>query len=129
MKTREEIEAMSDEERRIKTAELCGWSVYNEKATIDYMWAPGHISTVVPKWINSNNDGRYAMELPDYLNSLDAMHEAERVMDDCECEYYEQSIREIDWEGDGYLLSPIDNWVIHATARARNTAFLMVMLP
>lgn len=60
-----EPKEMTPEEKRIKIAEACGWIPRH-----NYYWtAPG---TAYPLISGGN--------LPDYLNSLDAIHEAEKVL-------------------------------------------------
>ena len=53
---------MTDEQKRIKVAEACGW----------VKWDGTNVS---------NSRGYlFAEQLPDYQNSLDAMHEAEKIL-------------------------------------------------
>lgn len=55
---------MTDEEKRIAIARACGWTQPNGVG-----WSqPGTTDGKLPTWA-----------LPDFLNSLDAMHEAEQV--------------------------------------------------
>lgn len=132
MKRREEIEAIPDIERRIKTAELCGWThcdvtlgscggaVYEN----DVWFLPGHPFPQTADWIAAN--GR--VNPPDYLNSLDTMHEAEKDMIQHNLATpggYVMALRK--------LTGVVGNCtayfaIVHATARQRNTAFLMTLL-
>ena len=66
---------MTPEAQRIAIAEACGW-----KTTSDS-----------PNWAYYRPDGRgWNGELPDYLNDLNAMHEAEKVLtDEQDLEYSE----------------------------------------
>ncbi len=57
------IEPLTQEEKRIKIAESCGW----------------HKSRMVPGWWGHQHH-LTTERLPDYLNSLDAMHEAQKVL-------------------------------------------------
>jgi hypothetical protein len=54
---------MTQEEQRIAIAEACGWNYIDSK-------------TIYPRGIK---DG-VTLELPDYLNDLNAMHDAEKVL-------------------------------------------------
>lgn len=116
MKTREEIEVMGDEVRRIKTAELCGW-------------------TSIQNWTGFRNKELAARndytDVPDYLNSLDAMHGAEKTLDNERLQsWYGHKLAKIC--GDDFYeihkgeMLTYSFW--HATACQRNCAFLMTML-
>jgi hypothetical protein len=62
---------MSPEKQRIAIAEACGWVPFPHQ---DYK---GGI--MLPyKWSRSGTE--HLMELPDYLNDLNAMHEAEKTL-------------------------------------------------
>ena len=57
--------AMTDQQQRIAIAEACGWT--RKKG--------------MRAWNRPNNNGWDCLEqLPDYLNDLNAMHEAEKVL-------------------------------------------------
>jgi hypothetical protein len=56
---------MTDEQMRIKIAEACGW--------IHHHMRPSETERLQKKWY-------YLSDLPDYLNDLNAMHEAEKVL-------------------------------------------------
>lgn len=107
MKTREQIEAMSDEERRIKTAELCGWKF--KKSDI---W-------ISKRWFNPDGGPTESFP-PNYLNSLDAMYGAEKTIPILDRAWFVSALMEV--AGGEHFLC------YHATARQRNVAFLMVML-
>lgn len=142
MKTRDEIEAMTDEERLIATAEATG----------NFQWWKGEVGwkTLVLKhkgeasnsafekvenrpttdgWDNA----RLVLFLPDYLNSLDSMAQAEKVFPEyTELEYASYLVQiccpKADPLAKDYTLEEYAKTIL-ATARQRNTAFLMVMLP
>lgn len=121
MKTKEEIEKMSDSERRVKTAELCDW----KEIKLDGFRYGGFPSMEEEKFIEGPC-GRWRTAasfytLPDYLNDLNAMTEAERYLPSVRLLSYYESLALVDGHGEGPML-------IFSTARQRNTAFLMVML-
>jgi len=65
--TAEEYDALSEEEQRIAVAELCGWKKIKSltnKLPIGLAPYSGRLD-------------HYRQEVPDYLNDLNAMHEAE----------------------------------------------------
>lgn len=62
----------TQEEKRIKIAEACGWKRYIGPKTILYQWAPGHINPVIPFWYKGEEESSGelispAIELPDYF--------------------------------------------------------------
>lgn len=70
--------------------------------------------------------------IPDYLNSLDAMHGAKKAMNDEQKHAYCVILASTLWlpaYSRGWQ-DWRDTWLIdNATARQRNTAFLMTLLP
>jgi len=91
---------MSPEAQRIKIAEACGWTFITSD--------PKYPHGLPPK----GKHDTYTSPLPDYLNDLNAMHEAEKVLSYEQFdEYYVQiSMR---------MVRPF-----HATAAQRCEAFL-----
>jgi hypothetical protein len=59
---------MTPEHQRIAIAEACGWSFIHRVDKPPHGLPP-----------NGKND-RYSSPLPDYLNDLNAMHEAEKLL-------------------------------------------------
>ena len=113
---------MTPEAQRIAIAEACGWTKCH--ATGGF---PCGIHPVSP----NNSDG-FQIPLPDYLNDLNAMHEAEKVLkwtdDDTEDE------RERYWVLLVSICDPKDEsgansrWLCaHATAAQRAEAFLRTL--
>jgi hypothetical protein len=93
---------MSPDEMRIEIAKACGWKHV-------YFKAGYYIRNEIHVW----------EELPDYLNDLNAMHEAEKVLyeDETQWKKYKDSFYGIK-EFDGHL---------HATAAQRAEAFLRAL--
>lgn len=125
MKTCEQIEAMSDEERRFKTAELCGWKV-GPSLFHEGTWSlfdpsgkqrGGSWSLKVDAW---KEKIRGFPKIPDYLNSLDVAQETWQCMGWEEKNECTECLKHVVKEADC-----VAYW---ATARQRNTALLMVML-
>ena len=74
---------MTPDKQRIALAEFEGWkSCRNYKGEIycDDATEPGYVETNDLK--GTPPKGGYLQELPDYLSSLDAMHEAEKTLTD-----------------------------------------------
>lgn len=81
---------MTPQEQQIAIAEACGWWWARNGFGEWYLYPPGHVK-FTPDWMSANsnpspddkNDGRVSggmHNFPDYLNDLNAMHEAEKVL-------------------------------------------------
>jgi len=126
MKTREEIEAMSDEARAIKTHELCGFRLFK--------WVRGahsYSTWLKPKEPDPDTGSEYfrqRLNIPDYLNSLDAMHGAVMSISNNMRDLVNLKLEE---ETRNYFdhceTQDLDD-LVNADARTRNLVFLMVML-
>lgn len=107
MKTLEQVNLMTDEQKRVRIAELCGWR-----------------TSTFPEglWENDSYMGAvYDDGLPDYLHDLNACHEMEKVMDGGKLFQYALTFQDVGFGGSG-------TWrAFMATASQRATAFLMVM--
>lgn len=130
MKTREEIEAMPDDDRRIRTAELCGWKwhkPFKRRAEKNVLAGPKKGSVTV--WRDGTLGGG-AGALPDYLNSLDAMHEAEKELGGHQLPDYAGHLRDVVSHERKPLTQIAHGSFAHisATPRQRNCAFLMTLL-
>ncbi len=76
---------MSPEAQRIAIAEALGWEVLTEtRSCIDYHRKG--IAGVCRVWKDDGSVG--GDKFPDYLNDLNAMHEAEKVLGDSQWEEY-----------------------------------------
>ena len=104
-------QAMTDEELKIKVAELCGWGkvAWKQPVTNAELWTKGDPA-------NNPHGIRCCVvsNIPDYPNDLNAMHEAIKSLG-CELGAYEYWLREI--AGDGMCM-------VEATARQRAMAFV-----
>lgn len=99
---------MKPEEQRIAIAKACGYETDGELA-----WTPPL----------TNTDDDVFRILPDYLNDLNAMHEAEKVLT-------EQQAKEYRWKlQQGFLPNTqvAQELLCHATATQRAEAFLKVL--
>lgn len=110
---------MDKEKQRIAIAEACGWYGIRETS---HRWEVTD-PPAPPMCIMGYHDKHGKQRLPNYLNDLNAMHEAEKVVQDlCPegetlCEQYESELDHI--VGSGYL--------IFATAAQRAEAFLKTL--
>lgn len=120
--TLKEVEALSDHELRLKVAELCGWTVkpctYTESG---YMYWNDELDKSRP-----DDDDGIRFELPDYTGSLDAMHEAEKILDtDKMQDAYLVALEE--FTGADYGLKDFEWRLCNSTAKDRAKAFVLAM--
>jgi hypothetical protein len=103
---------MNQEKQRIAIAEACGWVMKTEQVehTNGYQWTETRKFWVSPH-------GKRG-ELPDYLQDLNAIHEAEKVLRDDR----EAAFRGWLWLAHGQ--PELRCAIVHATAAQRAEAFL-----
>lgn len=120
---------MTPEEQQIAIAQACGWELRWQNcggAPLLDQKPEGHcweVWTDPSGWGLDNNFD--PIRSPDYLNDLNAMHEAEKILTDSQWDEYEQQLRIVCggcsyYEGAGKEL-------IHATAAQRAEAFLKTL--
>lgn len=104
---------MNPEQQRIAIAEACGWknADHPDVMKLKQGWSMPEKWCMDPKGVLQFNHNR-----PDYLNDLNAMHEAEK------------SLRLLQWVTYGKHLQTVCDesitWPYHATASQRAEAFL-----
>ena len=98
---------MNQELQRIKIAEACGWTEISQRC----MWG-------LPKGAYDTGREDCLKHLPDYLNDLNAMHEAEKVLKGEQWVKYVRLIGGATQEEKGRC---------HATAAQRSEAFLRTL--
>jgi hypothetical protein len=69
---------MNKEQQRIAIAEACGWTAEQDSNGYWRAVDPKH-GNAVELWISERNV--WSVGIPDYLNDLNAMHEAEKLLD------------------------------------------------
>ena len=111
---------MKPEQQRIAIAEACGH--INPRRTESGLFiASAHKNDGGKEW------GTYG--IPDYINDLNAMHEAERFLDYDQCEQYASDLWDIIMCAEESMENPPpSNFAcIHATAAQRAEAFLKTL--
>lgn len=100
---------MTPEKQILVIAEACGWTDHFPK---------GGGGILLPyKWCNTHTDEK-SVDLPDYLNDLNAMHEAEKVLTQAQDYQYRASVLPaVCKDGSGMI-------ALTATAAQRAEAFL-----
>ncbi len=110
--------AMDPEQQRIAIAEACGWT-----KTLDSWFEPN--GGAWARWVDRHGALDQIPDeqiLPDYLHSLDAMHEAEKVL----TEGQKMTFRR--WLSNGAtMFHEHAEKVCHATAAQRAEAFLRTL--
>ena len=110
--TLEQVKELSDNELRIKVAELCGWHDFEDEDinTLKYRLMG----------IHDNLGHKYLHDVPDYCNDLNAMHEAEKLLD--------TELKQLEYQLNlNYLLGPLIWNLTRATARQCAEAFVLTM--
>lgn len=109
---------MNPEAQRIAIAEVCGWQLKShEDARYAYLKPPGRLSLTFKRNVAIS-------ALPDHLNDLNAMHEAEKTLGKRSATYA-NVLEEVCRRDRGDLVSNGQKW--HATAAQRAEAFLRVL--
>lgn len=104
-----EAAVLTDDQKRIKIAEACGWT----EIALPWGIPPG----------NPEHDSRNPLfHVPDYLNDLNAMHEAESLLGEHQVTEYVTHLR-----GMLYHRSWLGCFGVHATAAQRADAFLLTV--
>jgi len=96
---------MNSEQQRIAIAEACGWRI--------------KLSDLQSGLDVYRDNEPYCKPLPDYLNDLNAMHEAEKVLDDVQIDLFKNYLH--------VVVTTKERITAHATAAQRAEAFLKVV--
>jgi len=102
---------MTDEQINKEIAEACGW-VYAPEDLRDFPW--------------QDEQGEVYTSYPNYCNDLNAMHEAEKILNSAQRIIYADQICII-WTGRDDRPVPMWFWITEATARQRAEAFLRTL--
>jgi len=97
---------MTSEQQRIAIAEACGWQI--KKAT-------HHAKPPNGEW-------QYLDRIPNYLNDLNAMHEAEKTLNPIQAAEYARILTSIAWQSEQPVFAPMT-----AKADQRAEAFLKTL--
>ena len=104
---------MKPEKQRIAIAEACGWTKCDTS---------GSECWISPSGIHSTSGN---VVFPSYLTSLDAMHEAEKVLDEKQIVWYLQKLSQVRLkQGEGGMIACMIDRLAFATAPQRAEAFL-----
>ncbi len=112
---------MTDNKIRIAIAEKCGWTNLHIVPFETFSKESGQITGLVGK--SPDKDAWPELNPPDYPNCLNAMHEAEKVLD---INIMSPSSPRYEYARQIYKIAPWNEQPIRATARLRAEAFLRV---
>lgn len=98
---------MKPEQQRIKIAEACGW---RKASPQQRYW---NLADLLSEKVFIDD-----IFIPDYLNDLNAMHEAEKILTKQQWEDYGDYLER--------MIDPVKGW-LHATAAQRAEAFLKTL--
>lgn len=119
---------ITDDEMRVKIAELCGWRKELYVDTFEGGSARMRWKNPVGEWVGYTHRPAESNWLPDYLNDLNAMHEAEKTLTDEEWRLYADRL----WRHAGGpqlgCVSCYTREYVSAKARQRAIAFLKTNL-
>lgn len=103
---------MTEREQQIAIAEACGWHGI-EVFPGDH----GLMGMLIPL--------RGFLPLPDYLHDLNAMRDAEKILNSRQCVEYDEQLHDLVTDLDGiFTKSQPERFVWHATTAQRAEAFL-----
>ncbi len=108
---------MTPESQRIAIAEACGWKRITEESLV--------LGIRRAVWMKPGHEQDHGFTPPDYLEDLNAMHEAEKVLNYKQVREFDKQLHKVmhlfDWQNGG---SNCANYAWHATASQRAEAFL-----
>lgn len=113
----ENLNLMNSEKQRFAIAEECGWRRHPDDSQV--FVRPGMEPNSVRGIVGANT-----LRLPDYINDLNAMHQAEKVLASREdCDRF-QNLLLLAKPGPADAQCAAERWTWHATAAHRAEAFL-----
>lgn len=119
---------MSPEKQRIAIAEACGWKGPYHPDNIAGMagWWSRHKGVW---WMNPNGNRVMISSVPNYLNDLNAMHEAEKVLSYQDVFAYTEWLHVLTGGDQRYNGTPLGSTFLaaRATAAQRAEAFLRTL--
>jgi len=109
---------MTEEQQKIAIAEACGWTA--EQDSNGYWRAVKQKDAAVELWLSEQTV--WSVGIPDYLSDLNAMHEAEKTLNELSWMHYLRNLAEIVRKPKQCEIQ-ISQYV-HANAAQRAEAFL-----
>lgn len=122
--TADQLAHLTDEEKRVKLAEFCGWTEVRK----EFVHFDGWMT------LGKREGAEQVDEVPDYLNSLDAISEVEQKLSNDQHAAFGNVLQQMIYdqlkstlcEG-SYHYHPVTRAFISATARQRADAILMIL--
>jgi hypothetical protein len=112
---------MTDEQINIRIAEVCGWTDCEYVESLGL--CKGRNRYLIPQYETGHSI------IPNYAGCLNAMHDAEKILNFEEAEFFEYDICDIIIKENDVLENPLPLRfsICHATARQRAEAFLRIL--
>ena len=110
---------MTNEQINKAISKACGWkdADHPDVMKLKQGWS------MPEKWcMDPNGVLRFNHDRPDYLNDLNAMHEAEKTLNPIKAAEYARMLTSIAWQSEQPVFAPMT-----ATARQRAEAFLKTL--
>jgi len=108
------MKTMTQDEKRIKIAEACGWTAISRYPRPDDGFT----------WFGFPPDNKTMRdEVSDYFGDLNACHEMEKCMTSSQCAAYRDEVSRNPACFDDMIGACIDWQLVHATAAQRSEAF------
>lgn len=117
MNTIEELEKLSDEQLRVKCAELCGWERI-ENRHFGRKWGKMDLRGWHEKF------GSFMRLVPNYPGDLNAIAEAEKALADSELKAYQRAFLDVTGVEAFGLFDETDQILLTLPARQRCIAFI-----
>lgn len=117
---------MTPKAQRIAIAEACGWTWESRKHPAP-CWHKGDFFTGAALFAESRCREDYCDDLPDYLNDLNAMHEAEKMLTEEQRELFRSILVDVVRGTVDRLRITWQAALCHATAAQRAEAFLRTL--
>lgn len=122
---------MKPEKQRIAIAEACGWSdvgFYEDNYGLGFWSGIRSLSDKEKRMLPKHKQEsitKYGVEIPNYLNDLNAMHLVEQTLDTKQQVWYLQKLSQVRLkQGEGGMIACLIDRLAFATAPQRAEAFL-----
>jgi len=114
---------MTPEQQRIAIAEACGWKFQHPSPNNGSPeWSEMKCNAILC-WVRPGGGSWQLEELPDYLNDLNAMHEAEKLLKSEQHFTFQVELARVI----NTTTYPLNFALLHATAAQRAEAFLRTL--
>ena len=112
---------MTDQQINTAIAEACGFESVEFDSSKPWSWPSG----IVTRFTGTPSECRVRVGVPNYCHDLNAMHEAEKILNEKQQVWYLQELTQVRYkDGVSGMLGCMIDKTTFATARQRAEAFL-----